>query len=98
MLIKIHKSYRNVVAICDTEILGEYFEQGNRILDVRESFYNGEEIGEKELIEVMKDLTAEDVTFNIAGEQSCKAALKAGIISKEGIKKVEGVPFALILL
>ena len=98
MLIKIHKSYRLVVAICDKELLGKTYEQGNRILEVRESFYNGEQKEEKEMIELMKDLEKEDATFNIAGKKSVNAALKAGIISKEGIMKVQGIPFALDLL
>lgn len=98
MQIKIHKAYRIIVAICDSEIIGKKFEQENRILDIRENFYKGEEKSEQELVEMMKDLAMEDATFNIAGEKSCECALKAGIISKEGIKKVQGVPFALVLL
>jgi hypothetical protein len=98
MLIKIHKSYREVVAVCDKELLGRQFEQGNRILDVRESFYNGEEKEEAEMIKTMKFYASEDATFSIVGKKACQAALKAGIISKEGIKNVQGIPFALILL
>jgi len=98
MLIKIHKSYRDVVAICDSELLGEKFEEGERILEVRESFFNGEEKNEGEIIELMKELSKEDATFNIVGEKSVNAALKAGIINEEGIKKVKEVPFALVLL
>jgi len=98
MLVKIHKSYRDVVAICDSELLGKTYEEGNRILEIRESFYNGKKISETELIRLVKDLSKEDATFNIAGKKSVKAALKAGIISKEGIKKVKGIPFALVLL
>jgi len=98
MLIKIHNSYRQIVAICDSDLLGKTFEQGNRILDVRESFYNGEEKSELELIELMENLAREDATFNIIGKQSVQAAVKAGIISKEGIKKVSNIPFALVLM
>jgi hypothetical protein len=98
MLVKIHKSYRDVVAICDSDLIGKTFEEGNRILEVRESFYNGEELDEKKTIELMKSLDKEDATFNIVGKESVNAALKAGIISKEGIKAVQGIPFALALL
>lgn len=98
MLIKIHKSYRQVVAICDKELLGKKFEQGIRQLDIRESFYNGEQKEEKEMITSMRNYAREDATFNIAGKKSVDCALKAGIISKEGIKKVQGVPFALVLM
>lgn len=98
MYIKIHNAYRTVVSICDSDILGKKFEEGIKQLDVRETFYKGDEKSEEEIIEMMKDMAMEDVTFNIAGKQSCKCALKAGIISKEGIKHVQKVPFALGLL
>ena len=98
MFIKIHNSYRQIVAICDSEIMGKVFEEGVKQLDVRESFYKGEEKDEKEIIEIMMDLAKEDATFNITGKKSVLCALKAGIISKEGIKKISDVPYALVLL
>lgn len=98
MFIKVHKAYREVVAICDSDILGKKFEEGIKQLDVRENFYKGEEKNQEEIIELMIDLAMEDATFNIAGKQSCDCALKAGIISKEGIKTVQGIPFALVLI
>ena len=100
--IKIHNSYRQIVSICDTELLGkkfeEKFESGIKQLDVRENFYKGEEAQEEKAIEIMRDLAKEDATFNIVGEKSVRCALESGIISKDGIKKVQGVPFALVLL
>ena len=98
MLIKIHKSYRDVVAICDSELLGKKFEEGEKILDVRESFYDGEELSEEKAIELMKNYAIEDATFNIVGEKSIEAAKKAGIISEKGVKTVSEIPFALVLL
>lgn len=98
MLIKIHKAYRTVVAVCDSEIIGKKFEEGIKQLDVRENFYKGEDKSEPELIEMIKDLAMEDATFNIVGKNSVSCALKAGIISQEGIKTVQGIPLALVLL
>ena len=98
MRIKIHRAYRVVVGICDSDLLGKYFEEGIRQLNVRENFYNGEEVEEPDLIVQMQDLAREDATFNITGQESCQAALKAGIIDKEGIKQIQGIPFALVLL
>ncbi|MBM3233858.1 DUF424 family protein [Candidatus Pacearchaeota archaeon] len=98
MFIKIHKAYRDIVAICDSDLIGKSFEEGIKILEARESFYKGDIKEEKEMIKIMKDLAKEDATFNIIGKKSCDCALKAGIISKEGIKSVQGVPFALVLL
>jgi hypothetical protein len=98
MLLKVHKAYRIVVAVCDSEIAGKRFEEGIKILDIRENFYKGDEKEEKDVIELMKDWAMEDATFNIIGEKSVQAALKAGIISREGIKTVSGIPFALVLI
>ena len=98
MFVNVIKTYRDVVAICDSELLGKKFEQGGFQIDVKENFYKGEEVSEKEAIEIMRDMAKEDATFNIVGEQSINAALKAKIISKEGIKKIQDIPFALVLL
>lgn len=98
MLLKIHKSYRQVVAICDTELLGKTFEQGKQQIEVLPNFFEGEEKNENQVLEIIEQAAAEDSTFNIVGEQSVACALKAGIIKKEGIIKIQGVPVALALL
>lgn len=98
MFINVIKTYRDVVAICDKNLLGKKFEEGKFQLDVKESFYKGKETSEEETIRTIKDMSKEDSIFNIVGEEAVNAALKAEIISKEGIQKIQGVPFALVLL
>ncbi|PIN77623.1 hypothetical protein COV15_01705 [Candidatus Woesearchaeota archaeon CG10_big_fil_rev_8_21_14_0_10_34_12] len=97
MLVKIHKSYRDVVAVCDSELIGKKFEEGRKQLHLNE-FFNGEEKPEEEVLELMKDLEKEDVTFNIVGKKAIELALKAGVIKEEGISTIQDVPFALVLL
>jgi hypothetical protein len=98
MLVKIHKSYRNVVAICDSNLLGKTFEEGQKQIKISENFFKGEEKNEKDVFKVIEDAAAEDYTFNIVGEQSVNLALKAGIIRPEGVIKIQGIPIALVLL
>lgn len=98
MFVKVHSSYRQIVAICDSDILGKKFEEGIKLLDVRENFYKGEEVSDDKIIELMIDYAKEDATFNIAGNKSVASAIKAGIISKEGVEKVAGISYALILM
>ena len=98
MLIKIIKSYREVVSICDSDLIGRTFEEGNFQLDLKESFYNGEEMSEEQTLNLIETMSKEDATFNIVGEKSINTALKAGIIEKEGIKNIQNIPFALVLL
>ncbi len=97
MFVNIIKSYRDVVVICDKELLGKKFEEGKFQLDIKENFYKGKEVDEGASIEIMKKMSAEDATFNIVGEKSINAALKAGIISIKEIGKIKGIPFAMIL-
>lgn len=88
MYLNIIKTYRDVIAICDAELLGKVFEQGDFQLDVKESFFKGDIVSEEKAIKIMQDMIQEDATFNIIGEKSVSAALKSGIISEEVIKKI----------
>ncbi|MDD5700162.1 MAG: DUF424 family protein [Candidatus Nanoarchaeia archaeon] len=98
MFVRLIKSYRLVVAVCDSELLGKRFEEGNFQLNVKESFYKGEEKSEEETIEFLRRMAQEDATFNIVGEESIKAALEAGVINESQVGRVQGVQFALVLL
>lgn len=98
MYVKIHKSYRNLVAICDAELIGKIFEEGKLRLEVRESFYKDKKVTKEELIKIMYKQIKEDSTFNIIGKKSIEAAIEAGIITKESIGKVQDIPFTLILI
>jgi len=98
MYVKVHSSYREVIAICDSELIGKQFEQGNFQLDIKENFYKGEEADEEKILKILQNMSREDAIFNIVGKKSTNAALKAGIITKKGIKKIQGIPFALVLL
>ena len=97
MQIKIHESYRKVVAICDSELIGKKFEEGKMQLDIKESFFGGEEIEDDKVVEKLMKLSVDDATFNIVGEKAVGFAVEAGLISEESIGNVQGVPFALVL-
>ena len=98
MHIKIHESYRKVVALADSELIGKKFEEGKMQLEVRENFYKGEEVDGERVIERLKQLALDDATFNIVGEKAVKVAIESGVITEGNIAKVDGVPFALVLL
>ena len=98
MLFNVIESYRKIVTICDFDLLGKYFEEGNFQLDLKENFYNGEKKSEEELLKLIQEMSKEDATFNIVGAKSISIALKSGIISNDSVKKIQGIPFALVLL
>jgi len=98
MFVNVIKSYRDIVAVCDDELLGKKFEEGKLQLDVKESFFKGKESSKEEVSDIMRDMKLEDSTFNIIGEESIKTALETGIITKEGIGRIADIPFALVLM
>jgi uncharacterized protein len=98
MFVNVIKSYRDVVAVCDKELIGKKFEEGKFQLDVKESFFRGKEFSKKEVSEIMRDMKLEDSTFDIIGKRAVQTALETGIITKDGIGKIANIPFALILM
>jgi uncharacterized protein len=98
MHIKIHRSYRIVVAMCDSDLLGKRFEQGVLQLDIRKNFYEGDEVSEEQALRIIEKQAREDATFNIVGKEAVQAALKVGIIDEAGVSKIAGIPYALKLL
>jgi hypothetical protein len=98
MLMKIHESYRNVVALADKELLGKKFTQNNKQLDLTTTFYDGEDIEEEKAIPLLQQHAEQDATFNIIGKKSVETAKKAGIITEELISTVDNIPFAILLL
>ncbi len=98
MWVKIHKSYRSIVAICDDNLLGKKFEEDSKQLDVRENFYKGQQMSKEELMTLIKREAKEDATFSIVGSESLNVAVESGLIAKNSWKIVKGIPFVLVLV
>lgn len=98
MLIKIHKAYRNLVSLVDKELIGKEFEEGIKKIKINSNFFEGESKEKEEILKILKEMDNEDASFNIVGRKSIETALKAGIISKECIIKIQNIPIALGLL
>lgn len=98
MFVNVIKSYRNIVAVCDSELIGKRFEEELFQLHVKESFFKGELKSKAETIEIMRDMKLEDSTFNIIGNRAVEAALEAGVISEGNVGKIADISYALILL
>ncbi|MDP7115879.1 MAG: DUF424 family protein [Candidatus Woesearchaeota archaeon] len=96
MLVKIHKKPqgKTVVAICDKSLIGKTLEEGNMELNLDSDFYKGENAAGDMIADMMRNA---DVV-NLVGQKSIALALKEGILEKEEIKKVQGIPHAQIIL
>ncbi len=98
VFIKIMKSQRDMVSVCDNDLIGKKFEEGKLQLDVRENFFLGEDVDDKKAVDIIKKMSKEDATFYIVGENSVRLSLEAGIIIEEGIVRIQGIPVVLVLL
>ncbi len=96
MFTKIHKSYKEVIAICDEGIIGKTFEEGNKQIFLRESFYKDKQMSKQEVLKLIYRYANEDATFNIVGKESIKTAVEAGLITEETTIKIQGIPIALV--
>jgi len=98
MLVRIIKRYRDIVAVCDSDLIGKKFEDNMFQLDLQGEFFKGKETSEERTVKIMQNMSKEDATFNIVGKKSVNTALKTGIISQNEIKKIQGIPFSLVLI
>lgn len=90
MLVKIHKDVGFVIAICDKDLIGKTFSEGEIEIKVSEHFYGGEEKTKEEVIEVMKSSD----NLNLIGEEAVGLAVELRIIDKNNVIKIQGVPHA----
>ena len=93
MFIKINKAgEKEILAVCDEDIVGKKFEQGDLCIEISEVFYKDKKVNRKELESLLKYYG----DINIVGKQSIKITLELGIIEKESIIQIKGIPHAQI--
>ncbi len=89
--IKIHKKLgREVIAVCDENILGKKFEDRDLFFDVSDDFYKGE----KKTAEQIKDILIQADNINLIGKKIIAFALNIHIIENDNIIKIKGIPHA----
>src|SRR3989344_2324171 len=95
IVMNVHLSVgKRLVALCDKDILGKRFEEGKLQLDLTGSFYKGMAREEKD---ILKELSR-DCLINAVGEKTIDFCVKNGIILKENVLKVSGIPHAEAVL
>ncbi len=86
--IKIHGP---VLAVCDEEVLGCVFEDGDIYFEVKESFYKGELVDKQQLIKLLMNMR----NINIIGNNAVSIADSLGMVSKT--INISGVKHAIIV-
>lgn len=92
MNIKIYKSQDSeIVVLCDKDLIGKRFEEGEIVLDIDTKYYSGQDTPEEEVSRILHDA----INITIVGEKSIDFALSLKIIRKEDIKYIKNIPFSI---
>jgi len=76
-----------LVAVCDADVLGETFEDGEVTLEVTEAFYGGDEAEPADADAVVEGLYDAD-TANLVGADCVGIAVDAGVIDPDRVLEV----------
>ncbi len=81
-----------IVAICDKELLGKRFEEGDIVIDVKKDFYGGSLIDQEEVLKLLEEGTI----INLVGKKIVSIAIEIGLVDKENVLVVKDVPHAQV--
>ena len=73
-----------LVAVCDSEIVGKVFREGELKIEVKEDFYGSEEVGEEEVRRALRTATI----ANITGKKAVQLAISMGIVDRDKVLKI----------
>ena len=92
MIVKIHKADggKMVLAVCDSELLGKKVEDGKKHLDLSSDFYNGEEMSDQDVCDLMRNA----YILNLVGKKSVTLAVNEDLISGDYVSEIKGIPYA----
>ena len=87
--LRIHETVKgSVVAVCDKDLLGSRFSEEERVLEVGEDFFGGNEADVDEIVSALNG----SVTANIVGNKIISSLVERNFIDEENISEIDGVP------
>jgi len=95
MILKKHINQgRIILAVCDDEIIGKKFEEGEKQLDLSADFFKGEKFSEEDVRKMIKEATF----LNLNGEKSVSLGIELGFIDSKNVIRISGIPHAECIL
>ena len=81
------------VTVCDADLLGKTLREGRIVIHVREEFYGGHLISVEDAMKIVRRYDH----ANLIGEKAVGKAVEEGLVHREAVLTVAGVPHALIM-
>jgi hypothetical protein len=82
-----------LVSVCDADVLGETFENGDVSLTVERDFYDGEEATPEEVVASL----SRAAVANLVGYEAVEVAVEHGFIEETNVLEFEGTVHAQYL-
>lgn len=82
-----------LVSVCDEDLLGEEFENGDVSLTVNPDFYDGERVDEATVVESL----AKCSVANLVGTRAVDIAIEQGFVDEENVLDLDGTRHAQLL-
>ncbi len=79
--------------MCDADMLGKTLKQGKIVFCVSEEFYKGSLVSLEEAV----DLIQQSSIVNMVGRSIVETAIKNGLVHRDAVMEIEGVPHAQIV-
>ena len=83
-----------IIVVTDTEILGKYFHEDNRQLDLRSQFYQGEEMDEEKTKVIMHSGSI----IHFTGKNSVALGISLDLIEEKNVLIVQDIPHAEVVV
>ena len=83
-----------LVAVCDSELIGRTFREGELHLSVNEDFFKGRPADEHEVKKALEEATI----ANLVGEQSVACGIDTGVVDEHCVITIDGIPHAQMVL
>jgi len=88
IIAKVHpRQFQTILAVCDKEHLGKTFVDDKVDFKISDHFYNGEEVSEEELIEMVKEANS----INLFGNNCVEILEREGLITKSSVILIKGI-------
>jgi hypothetical protein len=82
-----------LVSVCDADVLGDEFENGEVSLTVETDFYDGETVDEETVVSSL----AKCSVANIVGTHAVNLAIDHGFVEEENVLDLDGTRHAQLL-
>ncbi len=82
-----------LVSVCDADVLGEEFENGDVSLTVDPAFYDGDAVDENAVVQSLANCSV----ANLVGTDAVDLAVEHGFVDEENVLELDGTRHAQLL-